>query len=265
MMWGLRRTPMTAASAPPPPKPTSSGDTEPAQPATARGDAATSGSLATPVWQVLWASAEARLLAVGVAMSLVVVVAVAVGLVVAPAPTLKFAAVIGLNTVVGPPAGMSFGFASGLGHAAVVGSTFVGESAQTLVLYPLFVLGWRNLIDTRRFAPVLDRLRVAAENGQRRVHPFGVVGVFLFVFVPLWMTGPVVGAIIGFLIGLRPAVNVAVVLAATAFSLVFYAAFIEQVEAWTAALHPYALFAAIAAVAAVAWAVRRRLRRRDAA
>lgn len=81
--------------------------------------------------------------------------------------------------------------------------------------------------------------------------------MFLFVVIALWMTGPVVGAIIGVLIGLRPAVNVAVVLTATALSLVVDAGFIEQIDAWATAVHPCALFGVIVGADALAWPGRR--------
>ena len=66
----------------------------------------------------------------------------------------------------------------------------------------------------------------------------GIVGFFVV---------PVVGAIIGFLIGLRPAVNLAVVLSATGLAIVIYARFLEQMDAWASAVHPYAVFALIVA------------------
>ena len=86
---------------------------------------------------------------------------------------------------------------------------------------------------------------------------YGIAGLFVFVFMPFWMTGPVVGAIIGFLIGLRPAVNLAVVLSATGLAIVIYA----RLDAWASAVHPYAVFALIVALALLAWLARRWWRR----
>ena len=79
-----------------------------------------------------------------------------------------------------------------------------------LILYPLFVLSWNRLIDIGRLGPYLARVHASAESQQGWVRRFGIAGLFLFVFVPFWMTGPVVGAIIGFLLGLRTAVNLAI-------------------------------------------------------
>jgi len=42
---------------------------------------------------------------------------------------------------------MSFGYANGLDHLVVIGSNVLVETIQVLVIYPLFVLSWRNLVD----------------------------------------------------------------------------------------------------------------------
>lgn len=218
-----------------------------------------------PGWRALLARTEGRLLAVGLALTAAMAAGIGIGLMLAPAATLDHAAVIGLNVVIGRAAGMSFGIASGLAPLELIVLNLAVEAAQVLVVFPLFVLGWRHLIDIRRIAPQLERLRAAAESGQGRVRRFGLLGLFVFVFMPFWMTGPVVGAILGFLLGLRTAVNLAVVLSATALAIVLYARLFEQIDAWTAVLHPYAVFVVIVALAAVAWMVRRWLARTPAA
>ncbi len=223
-------------------------------------------SVATPPgWRLLIARTEGRLLAVGLALTLAIAAAVGVGLMLAPAHTLNYAAVIGLNVVIGRGAGMSFGIASGIAPLELILLNLAVESAQVLVIYPLFVLAWQQLIDTRRLLPHLEPLRAAAESGHGRVRRFGIVGLFAFVFMPFWMTGPVVGAIIGFLLGLHTAVNLATVLTATALAIVAYARLFEQIDAWTSAVHPYAVFAIIVALLALAWIVQRWLRRTPAA
>jgi hypothetical protein len=73
------------------------------------------------------------------------------------------------------------------------------------------------------------------------------------VFLPFWMTGPVVGAIIGFLIGLRPWVNVVIVLISTYVAIGIWALLLNELSAWAATfnrLAPYALVVAIALIVA---------------
>ena len=215
-------------------------------------------------WRQLLASTESRILVFGLAMVLAIVLAAGIGLILEPVTTGHYAAMIGLNLVIGWGGGVSYGLASGLGPFEVVLCNLVADSVQVLVVFPLFVMGWRQLIDIRRLAPMLQRLRAAAESRQDVVRRFGIAGLFLFVLVPFWMTGPLVGAIIGFLIGLHPFVNLLVVLSATGLAIYLYALFLEPLNAWASAVHPYAVFGVIVALAMLAWLARRWWRRREA-
>jgi len=214
-------------------------------------------------WRQLLATTESRILAVGLALTSAIVLALGIGLVLAPVTTLHYGAMIGLNLVIGWGGGVSYGIASGLGRVEVVLCNLLADSVQVLVVYPLFVLGWRQLINIPRLTPMLERLRAAAESGQDSVRRFGIVGLFFFVLVPFWMTGPLVGAVIGFLLGLHPIVNMAVVLSASGVAIALYALFMEPLNAWAAAVHPYALFAVIVVLAGLAWVVRRWWKRRE--
>ncbi len=156
---------------------------------------------------------------------------------------------------------MPFGYASGLGHAQVIPLNMLVETIQVLVVYPLFALSWRQLIKLRRLQPFVTRLHRAAEFRGGAVRKFGIVGLFVFVFVPFWMTGPVVGAIIGFLIGLRPWVNVAVVLGSTYIAIAVWGLLLNELNAWAATVNqfaPYALFLAIVLIAVVMHLLSRR-------
>jgi len=215
-------------------------------------------------WRQLLASTESRILVFGLAMVLAIVLAAGIGLILEPVTTGHYAAMIGLNLVIGWGGGVSYGLASGLGPFEVVLCNLVADSVQVLVVFPLFVMGWRQLIDVRRLAPMLQRLRAAAESRQDVVRRFGIAGLFLFVLVPFWMTGPLVGAIIGFLLGLNPVVNLLVVLSATGLAIYLYALFLEPLNAWASAVHPYAVFVVIVTLAVLAWLARRWWMRREA-
>jgi uncharacterized membrane protein len=148
---------------------------------------------------------------------------------------------------------MSFGYASGLDHAHVVPLNILIETIQVLVVYPLFVLSTRQLIRLHALQPFIARIHRAAASRGGMVRKFGIAGLFVFVFAPFWMTGPVVGAIIGFLIGLRPWVNLAVVLGATYVAIGVWALLLNELNIWAATFNrfaPYALFLAIVFIAA---------------
>jgi uncharacterized membrane protein len=199
---------------------------------------------------------EARILALGLLLTLLVVIALGIGWLMNPDLAARFAAMTGLNLTVGRAAGMSFGYASGLKHTVVITSNVLVETIQVLVIYPLFVLSWKNLVDARHMQRFLVSMRRSAEANQPRVARYGMIGLFAFVLLPFWMTGPVVGAMIGFLIGLKPRHNLPIVLSATYAAVAFWAVFFERMNAWLAAYGRYAAFGIVLVVAIAALAVR---------
>ena len=204
----------------------------------------------------LLCSIEARILAVVLGLTLVTVVALGVGWLVDPEITSVFAAMTGLNLTVGRAAGMSFGYASGLHHPAVILSNVLVETIQVLVVYSLFVLSWKNLVDARHMQRLLVGMRRSAEANQARVARYGMIGLFAFVFLPFWMTGPVVGSIIGFMIGLKARHNLSIVLTATYAAVAVWALFFERMNAWLAEYGRYAAFGVVLLVAIAALSLR---------
>jgi uncharacterized membrane protein len=207
----------------------------------------------TSMRETIFACTEGRMLGVGLTLTGLMLLAFGVGWHLFPDSVLTYAAMTGLNLVIGRAAGMSFGYASDLGHAQVIPLNMLVETIQVLVVYPLFALSWRQMIKLRTLQPFITRMHRAAEFRGGAVRKFGIAGLFVFVFVPFWMTGPVVGAIIGFLIGLRPWVNLAVVLISTYIAIGVWGLLLNELNAWAAAVNlfaPYALFAAIVLIAA---------------
>ena len=212
--------------------------------------------------ETLFASTEGRMLGVGLALTGLMLLAFGVGWHLYPDRILPYAIMTGLNLIIGREAGMSFGYASGFGHAQVAPLNILVETIQVLVIYPLFVQSTRHLIKLRIMESFITRIQHAAESGGGVVRKFGIAGLFVFVFVPFWMTGPVVGAIIGFLIGLRPWVNLAVVLVSTYIAIGIWALLLNELNVWASAVNqyaPYALFLAIVLIAAaMQWVGRHR-------
>jgi uncharacterized membrane protein len=205
--------------------------------------------------ELLW-TIEARILASGLFLALLTVVALSIGWLVNPELAARFAAMTGLNLTVGRAAGMSFGYASGLHHPSVIASSVLVETIQVLVIYPLFVLSWNSLVDARHMRRLLVSMRRSAEANQSRVARYGMIGLFAFVFLPFWMTGPVVGSVIGFLIGLRARHNLSIVLSATYAAVAIWAVFFQHMNEWLAAYGRYAAFGLVMVVAIAALAQR---------
>jgi len=213
----------------------------------------------------VFSGVEGWILLAGAGLALATVLGFGIGWLFVREATLAFAAMTGLNLLIGLAAGMSFGYAHGFGHLPVIVSSALSDTLQVLVFYPLFVLSWNRLIDIGRLGPYLARVHASAESQQGWVRRFGIAGLFLFVFVPFWMTGPVVGSIIGFLLGLRARVNLTVVLLASYVGIVLWALLFSQLTTLAGTYHRWALFAAVIALVLLAFVARRILPRRRTA
>jgi hypothetical protein len=70
-------------------------------------------------------------------------------------------------------------------------------------------------VEFPRLRRIIDRTQAAAERHHGRVRRYGAAGLFIFVWFPFWMTGPVVGSAIGYLLGMPAWLTLSVVLAGT--------------------------------------------------
>ena len=213
--------------------------------------------------ETLFASTEGRMLGFGLALTGLGLLAFGIGWHLYPDGILPYAIMTGLNLIIGREAGMSFGYASGFGHAQVVPLNILIETIQVLVIYPLFVQSTRHLIKLRILESFITRIHHAAESGGGVVRKFGIAGLFVFVFAPFWMTGPVVGAIIGFLIGLRPWVNLTVVLVSTYIAIGVWALLLNELNVWAATVNRFAPLALLLAIVLIAVAMHLLIRHRE--
>ncbi len=75
---------------------------------------------------------------------------------------------------------------------------------------------------------IFERTNKAAGAHKPKIQKYGIVGLFVFVWIPFWMTGPVVGCVIGFLLGLRTWVTITVVLSGTYVAILGWAFVLSQ-------------------------------------
>ena len=166
-------------------------------------------------WRQLIRTTEGRILLLGIAVTLAG--PVVMGLVAFGSPeTLHMIGVMSFtNIVFGRAVSMSIGYAGGYGHALVVPVNMWVESVLVLLFYPLFVFSIRSLVVFPGLKRLLERTHEAADRHHDKVSRYGIVGLFIFVWFPFWMTGPVVGAAIGYLLGFSAWLTVSIVLAGT--------------------------------------------------
>jgi uncharacterized membrane protein len=133
------------------------------------------------------------------------------------------------NIMFGRATAMVFGYSQELGHATVIPVCIIIETILVLLFYPLFVFSWRHLLVIKWLKNTFERIHKAAETHKDKVQKYGIIGLFVFVWLPFWMTGPVVGCVIGFLIGLKARINIPVVLAGTSVAIFGWAFFMRHV------------------------------------
>jgi len=188
----------------------------------------------------LLSSPEGRLLLVGVALILAYTVWLGIKVLFSPAESQLLVGMTATQILFGRAASMTFGYSMGLGHWTVIPVCIVIETIVVLIFYPLFVLSWRRLLVINRLKNTFERIRAEAEARKGIVKKYGIAGLFVFVWFPLWMTGPIVGCVIGFLLGLRIRITITAVLGGTYVAILGWAFFLRKFHDLVASYSSYA-------------------------
>ena len=144
------------------------------------------------------------------------------------------------NIVFGRIVSMSIGYAGGYGHALVIPVNTWVETVLVLLFYPVFVFSMRKLVVFPKLKRFMERTRAAAERHHDKVRRYGIAGLFIFVWFPFWMTGPVVGSAIGYLLGFPAWLTVFVVLTGTYVAMGGWAYIMFGVHSHAAMIGPWA-------------------------
>jgi uncharacterized membrane protein len=188
----------------------------------------------------LLASPEGRLLLAGIALAFIYSFWLGIKLLFSPDESQIFIGMTATEIIFGRAASMHFGYSVGLGHGTVIPICMIIETFLVLIFYPLFVFSWRHLLVLKWLKNTFERIHLAAETHKGKIQKYGIIGLFIFVWFPFWMTGPVVGCVIGFLLGLRVWVNMAVVLTGTYVAILGWALLLRQFHERVASHSPYA-------------------------
>ena len=174
------------------------------------------------------------------------------------------AAVTFSHILVGRVAGITVAYAMHASLATAVAVNFAIETILVLLLYPMFITGWNRLLGIG----ALDRWVSGARENAERYRPFiekyGRIGLFVFVWFPFWMTGPIVGSIIGYLMGFRHRTTLAIVLTGTLIAIFCWAYALRYLQHWAFSVDPrgpWAVAALLALLVALGFAIRSFLKR----
>jgi uncharacterized membrane protein len=95
------------------------------------------------------------------------------------------------------------GIASGFGSFYLLFQNGLEDIILLLVLYPWVVATYEGVAGHHLLRGTVERVRRNAEKNRKVVEPWGVVGLWTFVFFPFWSTGALVGGVVGYLLGMR--------------------------------------------------------------
>ena len=171
-----------------------------------------------------------------------------------------YAAISVSNFFFGRAAGISVGFAAEINSSIVIGINFIIELLMVLVVYPLFILSWNQLLNIGKLKAWVDRSHQSAQKYRPKIEKFGVYGLFIFVWFPFWMTGPVVGSIIGYLMGFKHRTTLSVVLIGTLIATICWGYFLLFLQNWAATMDqraPWLIAAGIVLLAIMGYIIRK--------
>jgi uncharacterized membrane protein len=174
-----------------------------------------------------------------------------------------FVAMTATHLLFGRAAGMSFGYTMGFEHNIVIPLNLVIETIQVLLFYSLFVFSWKQLLVIKRLRHIMERIHKAAETHRHIIRHYGLLGLFVFVWIPFWMTGSAVGCVLGFLLNLHPWLTVGVVLGGAYVAIISWAILLHELHSRVAEISQSAslIILAIIILIAVAGNVIHRQRR----
>ena len=200
----------------------------------------TPGPPSRPAWRQLFRTTEGRILLLGIAVTLAGLVVMGLVAFWSPPTSHMIGAMTFFNIFFGRAVSMSVGYAAGYGHSVVVPVNIWVETVLVLLFYPVFVFSMRKLVAFPRLKHFLERTREAAERHHDKVRRYGIAGLFIFVWFPFWMTGPVVGSAIGYLLGFPAWLTVSVVLAGTYIAMAGWAYLMFGIHTSAATMAPWA-------------------------
>lgn len=144
--------------------------------------------------------------------------------------SLKLISMSATHIVSGRAGGISVGLELKIPHYLIVLNSMTIETIIVLVVFSIFLLSYKNYIRSKFLKNMIDTSIKAAKKNQKTVSKYGMLGLLLFVWFPLHMTGPLAGAIIGYFIGLRQKTNLIIVLSGTFLAILSWTLFFGKIN-----------------------------------
>jgi uncharacterized membrane protein len=198
------------------------------------------GRLFKPVWRQFFRTTEGHIFLLGIASAFIGLAVMGLVAFWSPQTSQMIGAMSFTNIAFGTIVSMSIGYTAGYGHILVIAVNMWTETVMVLLFYPIFVLSMQKLVEFPVVGRFLENTRKAAERHQDKVRRYGIAGLFLFVWIPFWMTGPIVGSAIGYLLGFPAWLTLSVVIAGNFFTMAGWAYLLFGLYTRAAAFGPWA-------------------------
>lgn len=193
-----------------------------------------------PAWRQLFKTTEGHILLLGIVTALLGLIVMGLFAFWSPQTSRMIGAMSFINIIFGRAVSISIGYAGGYGHALVVLVNIWVETVLVLLFYPVFVFSMQKLVVLPRLKRFIEHTSAAAERHRVKVHRYGIIGLFIFVWFPFWMTGPVMGSAIGYLLGFNAWLTMSVVLISTYLAMGGWAYVLFGLQTRVVAFGPWA-------------------------
>ena len=134
--------------------------------------------------ETLLTSPEGRILLIGVALAFIYTLWLVIKLFTSPEESQILIGMTAFDILFGRAPAMAFGYELELGHAMVITVCIIIETILVLIFYPLFVFSWRHLLVIKLLRNMLDGLHRSADTHKDKVERYGIIGLFVFVWLP---------------------------------------------------------------------------------
>ena len=141
----------------------------------------------------------------------------------------KMTAMVLSNVFIGRVPSISLGYASDLSHFIIIFINIYTEIILVMAIYPLFVLSFKGIVKVKALENFFEEVKQKKNEHKASFEKYGKFALFVFVLIPFWMTGPIVGSIIGYLIGMRHYNIIFIVFISTVFSISLWAIFLQEI------------------------------------
>lgn len=185
-------------------------------------------------------SAEGRVFIIGIALAIAYLLWLSFGILFFPREYQHLAGMSITHIFLGRAAGMSYAFTMDQSNRLIIITSMLIETIMVLLFYPLFVFSIRRLLVFPFLRKHIDRIVHAAQNNHNTVRRYGILGLFVFVWFPFWLTGPLVGCVIGFFLGLKILTTLCIVLGGTYVAILCWAVLLQGLHEKLMAFSPYA-------------------------